>query len=93
MITLNFHSKNLKVDYLSFNFQFNNPEQIQEIADFLADSFDCRSTLFDQSSKKRHLLTEPNKNRYSAEFVVNSNRHWKGSILQFKGNHAQCVWV
>ena len=45
--------------------------------------------MLDQSSKKGHLLTETNKNRYSAEFVVNSNKHWKGSILRFRGRHAQ----
>ena len=89
MTNINFDSEDLKVDYLSFNLQFNNPEQIQEIADFLADTFHCQSTLLDQSSKKRHLLTETNKNRYSAEFVVNSNKHWKGSILRFRGRHAQ----
>ena len=89
MTNINFDSKDLKVDYLSFNLQFNNHEQIQEIADFLADTFNCRSTLLDQSSKKRHLLAETDKNRYSAEFVVNSNKHWKGSILSFRGRHAQ----
>ena len=85
MTNINFDSEDLKVDYLSFNLQFNNPGQIQEIADFLADIFHCRSTLFNQSNKKRHLLTETNKNRYSAEFVVNSNKHWRG----FRGKHAQ----
>lgn len=89
MTNINFDSEDLKVDYLSFNLQFNNPEQIQEIADFLANTFYCQSTLLDQSSKKRHLLTKTNKNRYSAEFVVNSNKHWKGSILRFRGRHAQ----
>lgn len=67
-------NKNLKVDYLSFNLQFNNHEQIREIADFLADNLNCRSTLLDQSSKKRYLLAETDKNRYSAEFVINSNK-------------------
>lgn len=89
MTNINFDSKDLKVDYLSFNLQFNNHEQIQEIADFLADTFNCRSTLLDQSSKKRHVLAETDKNLYSAEFVVNSNKHWKGSILSFRGRHAQ----
>lgn len=89
MKTLNFNSEDLKVDYLSFNIQFNNTEQIQKIADFLANNFDCRSTLLDQANKKQYLLTNTNRNLYSAEFVVNSNKHWKGSILRFKGNHAQ----
>lgn len=48
MTDINFDSEDLKVDYLSFNLQFNNPEQIQEIADFLADTFHCQSTLLDQ---------------------------------------------
>lgn len=43
MTNINFDSEDLKVDYLSFNLQFNNPGQIQEIADFLADTFLVRS--------------------------------------------------
>jgi hypothetical protein len=68
MTEVNFDSEDLKVDFLSFNFQFNNPGQIQQIDEYLADSFHCRSTLFDQSSKKEYILTKNNKNRYSAEF-------------------------
>ena len=74
MRVINFYYEDLKIDYLSLNLQFNNPEQIQEIADFLAATFNCRSTLLDQSSKKRYLLAETDKNRYSAEFVINSNK-------------------
>ena len=36
-----------------------------------------------------HTIAETNKNHYSAEFVVNSNKHWKESILSFRGRHAQ----
>lgn len=78
MTNLNF--ENLKIDYLSLNLQFNN---IEQIADYLADTFDCRSTLLDQSSKKRHLLTKTKKSRYSAEFVVNLNKYWKRITLRF----------
>ena len=92
MTNINFDSEDLKVDYLSFNLQFNNPRHIQQIADSLADIFRCRSTLFDQSTKKQHILTENNKNRYSAEFVVNSNKHWTGTTLRFRGKHAQCFY-
>ena len=92
MTSINFNSENLKIDYLSLNLQFNNIKQIEEIAYFLADTFHCRSTLVDQSSKKRHLLTKTNKNRYSAEFVVNLNKHWRGMTLRFKGKHAQCFY-
>ena len=92
MTKISFNSENLKVDYLSFNLQFNDLEQIKIIANWLANTFHCKSTLIDQSSKKRNLLTIINKNRYSAEFVLNSNSYWKGSILRFKGNHAQCFY-
>ncbi len=86
---ISFDSEDLKVDYLSFNLRFNSIEGIKEIADFLANTFDCRSTLYDQSSKKRHLLVENNRCRYSAEFVVNLNKHWRGTTLRFKGKDAQ----
>jgi len=89
MTNINFNSENLKVDYLSFNLQFNNTRQIKHIAVYLAETFHCRSTLLDQSSKKWHPLVENNQNRYSAEFVINSNKHWKGTTLRFKGKHAQ----
>jgi hypothetical protein len=92
MTNINFNSENLKIDYLSLNFQFNTTEQIQGIAGFLTYTFHCRSTLLNQSSKKRYLLTETNKNYYSAEFVVNSTKHWKGTTLRFKGKHAQCFY-
>lgn len=45
--------------------------------------------VLDQSSKKRHLLTKTKKSRYSAEFLVNLNKYWKGITLRFKGKHAQ----
>ena len=89
MTNINFDSQNLKVDYLSLNLQFNNPRQIQEIADYLANTFSCRSTLFDQSTKTKKTLVETDKSNYSAKFIVNSNKHWKGTTLCFKGNSAQ----
>ena len=92
MTGINFNSENLKVDYLSLNLQFNNSRRIEQIATYLGKTLHCKMTLFDQSSKKRHLLTETNKNRYLAEFVVNSNSYWKGSILRFRGTHAQCFY-
>jgi len=54
MTNINFNSEELKVDYLSFKFQFNNFEQIQKIADFLVINFRCKSTLFDQSNETQH---------------------------------------
>ena len=92
MTKTSFNSENLKIDYLSSNLQFNDLKQIKIIPNWLANTFHCRSTLIDQSSKKRHLLTEINKSRYLAEFIVNSNIYWKRNILRFRGNHAQCFY-
>lgn len=92
MTGINFNSENLKVDYLSLNLQFNDLKQIKILANWLASTFHCKMTLFDQSSKKRRLLVETNSNRYSAEFVVNLNQHWKGTTLRFKGKDAQCFY-
>ena len=61
MTGISFDSEDLKIDYLSLNLRFNNIERIKEIAHFLANTFNCRSTLYDQSSKKRHLLIENNR--------------------------------
>ena len=88
-VNFGFADSNLKVDYLSLNLQFNSFEQIEQIANLLADTINCRSTLLDQSSNKQSVLTENSKNRYSAEFVINSSKHWEGTILRFRGKHAQ----
>ena len=32
------------------------------------------------------------KSHYSAEFTVNSNKYWKGTIIRFPGNHAQLFY-
>ena len=85
MRTLSLNSKGLKVDFLSFNIQSTNPDQIHAIADYLRDNFHCKSTLLDQSSKKRDVLTQTNKSIYSAEFVINCNKHWKDCCVG-------CVW-
>ena len=79
---------NLKIDYLSLNLQFNNIKQIKKLAGFLTD-LGCESRLVDQSTGKRCLLTKIHKSRYSAEFVVNLNKYWKGTSLRFKGKDTQ----
>ena len=80
--------KNLKIDYLSLNSQFCNIRQIKKIADFLAN-LGCKSTLVDESERKSYVLTKIHKHRYSAEFVVNLNKYWKGTTLRFNGKNAQ----
>jgi len=58
MTIVDFDSEDLKIDYLSLNLQFNNLRQIQEIADYLVDTFGCKSTLLDQSTKFKKTLIE-----------------------------------
>lgn len=77
--------KNLKIDYLSLNLQFRN---IKKIANFLAN-LGCKSTLVDESKRKSYVLTKIHKHRYSAEFVVNLNKYWKGTTQRFKGKNAK----
>ena len=87
-----FDSEDLKIDYLSLNLQFNTLRQIQEIADYLGDSFGCKSTLLDQSTKFQKTLVETDKRNYSAKFILNSNRNWNGTTLRFKGEHAELFY-
>ena len=56
MKNLDFNSEGLKIDFLSLNLQFYNPDRIQQMANFLGDTFNCKSTLLDQSSKKRYII-------------------------------------
>lgn len=60
MNTIDFDSEDLKIDYLSFNLQFNNYRHTQQIADYLAGTFRCKNTFSNQSTKKQHALTGNN---------------------------------
>ena len=92
MRVISFYSEDLKVDYLSLNLQFNNLNQIQKTADYLGDTFGCKSTLLDQSTKLKKTLVESAKRNYSASFIINSTKYWRGTTLCFKGNSAQLFY-
>jgi hypothetical protein len=92
MRVINFYSEDLKIDYLSLNLQFNNLSQIQKMAGYLADTFGCKSTLLDQSTKLKKTLVESVKRNYSASFIINSTKYWRGTTLCFKGNSAQLFY-
>src|SRR6056300_1393182 len=92
MKIINFYSEGLKIDYLSLNLQFNDLRQIQKMASYLNDNFGCKSTLLDQSTKLKKRLVESVKNNYSANFIINSTKYWKGTSLCFKGNSAQLFY-
>ena len=86
MRVINCYYENLKIDYLSLNLQFNDLSQIQKMAGYLAETFGCKSTLLDQSTKLKKTLVESVKRNYSASFIVNSSKYWRGTPLCFKGN-------
>lgn len=92
MRVISFYSEDLKVDYLSLNLQFDNLNQIQKTADYLGDTFGCKSTLLDQSTKLKKTLVESAKRNYSASFIINSTKYWRGTTLCFKGNSAQLFY-
>jgi hypothetical protein len=92
MRIINFYSEDLKIDYLSLNLQFNDLRQIQKMAGYLGDTFGCKSTLLDQSTKLKKTLVESVKRNYSASFIINSTKYWRGTTLCFKGNSAQLFY-
>lgn len=54
--------------------------------------FNCKTLLKDQVANTRKPLVKSDKSDYWGEFVVNSSKHWRGTILCFKGNSAQCFY-
>ena len=64
MKVINFYSEDLKIDYLSLNFQFNDLRRIQKMLGYLADTLDCKSILLDQSTKLKKTLVESVKRNY-----------------------------
>ena len=90
MRVISFYSEDLKVDYLSLNLQFNNLNQIQKTADSLGDTFGCKSTLLDQSTKLKKRLVESAKRNYSASFIINSTKYWSRIPFASKGILLNC---
>ena len=83
MRVINFYYEDLKIDYLSLNLQ---------MVGYLAETFGCKSTLLDQSTKLKKTLVESAKRNYSASFIINSTKYWRGTTLCFKGNSAQLFY-
>jgi hypothetical protein len=92
MTDISFDSKDLKVDYLSFNLQFNDINKIQKVANYLMDAFGYKTILLNQLTEERSRLVKNNKNSCSGEFIINSSKYWAGTILRFTGDNAQCFY-
>ena len=63
-----FQSKNLVVDFLRFNLQFIDKDEIEEVAEYLSKEYSCNSVFIDQ--KKTYSLIEKDKFSCKAKFLV-----------------------
>lgn len=63
-----FQSENLVVDFLRFNLQFIDKDEIEEVAEYLSKEYSCNSVFIDQ--KKTYSLIEKDKLSCKAKFLV-----------------------
>lgn len=63
-----FQSKNLVVDFLRFNLQFIDKDEIEEVTEYLSKKYSCNSVFIDQ--KKTYSLIEKDKLSCKAKFLV-----------------------
>jgi len=63
-----FQCENLVVDFLRFNLQFIDKDEIEEVAEYLSKEYSCNSVFIDQ--KKTYSLIEKNKFSCKAKFLV-----------------------
>lgn len=63
-----FQSENLVVDFLRFNLQFIDKDEIEEVAEYLSKEYSCNSVFIDQ--KKTYSLIEKDKFSCKAKFLV-----------------------
>lgn len=90
MININFKSENFQIDFLSFNIQVNDDEQIQRIANYLSNTFQCNSKFEDKKNPNLNkTLVIEDKNICQVVFITNQVKHWSGVSLDFAGNHAK----
>ena len=86
---LSFESESFQLHYLSLTLQFNNFKRIKKLADYLFKTFDCNSVFRDaKDSTKNCTLIKTKKSLSDAEFRVNSQKHWHGTVLKFSGNQS-----
>ena len=65
---LSLSSQNFEVDFLRFNLQFIDKDEIEEVAEYLSKEYSCNSVFIDQ--KKTYSLIEKNKFSCKAKFLV-----------------------
>ena len=63
-----FQSENLVVDFLRFNLQFIDKDEIEEVTEYLSKKYSCNSVFIDQ--KKTYSLIEKDKLSCKAKFLV-----------------------
>ena len=88
-----FQSESFQLHYLSLTLQFNNFKRIKKLADYLFKTFDCNSVFRDaKDSTKNCTLIKTKKSLCNAEFRVNSQKHWHGTVLKFSGNQSTYLY-
>ena len=83
---LSLSNQNFVVDFLRFNLQFINKDEIQEVAQYISKEYSCNSIFIDH--KKTYSLIEKNIFSCKAKFLTSHIKHWIGTCLEFKGGHA-----
>ena len=90
---LSFESESFQLHYLSLTLQFNNFQKIIKLADYLFQTFECSSIFRDtKDSTKNCTLIKTKNSLCTAEFRVNSQKHWHGTILKFSGNKSTYLY-
>ena len=83
---LSLSSQKFVVDFLRFNLQFIDKDEIQEIAQYLSKEYSCNSIFIDH--KKTYSLIEKDRFSCKAKFLTSHTKHWVGTRLEFDGGHA-----
>jgi hypothetical protein len=85
---LSFESEDLRVDWISFKFQFLEDSAKTNLANYL---FKVGFNSYQESGKLAKPIKESivvsSKNKSEVLFVID-NSYWKGTIVQFSGNNA-----
>ena len=70
---LSLSSQKFVVDFLRFNLQFIDKDEIQEIAQYLSKEYSCNSFFIDQ--KKTYSLIEKDRFSCKTEFLTSYTKH------------------
>ena len=79
---LSLSSQNFVVDFLRFNLQFIDKDEIQEVSKYLSKEYYCNSVFIDY--KKTYSLIEKDTFTCKAKFLTSHTKYWIGTRLEFE---------